>query len=258
MSTNSNPSRDRLLDLLADRALEGGLAPFEDAEVNALLRMADDIDAEELDYAAAALASALAAAEPMPTDLRSRVSGDAGVHIPAAAGADVRPAEGPGVAGRALTLLLASGWLAALSLAVALWLKWPAGPGPLVAEKKELSPRDRLARLLKAADVIRARGDGGEVVWSNRRQEGYMRLTGLDPNDPKKRQYQLWIVDTGRDGPPVDGGVFDVTERGEAIIPIDAKLKVFNPSLFAITEEPPGGVVKSEQKGFVFTAVVDG
>ena len=72
-----------------------------------------------------------------------------------------------------------------------------------------------------------------------------MRLVGMPVNDPKVRQYQLWIVDPDRDARPVDGGVFDVTDAGEVIIPIDAKLAVSDPAAFAITVEKPGGVVKS-------------
>ena len=52
----------------------------------------------------------------------------------------------------------------------------------------------------------------GEVVWSAAEQRGYLRIAGLPVNDPKARQYQLWIFDARRDERyPVDSGVFDVT-----------------------------------------------
>ena len=80
-------------------------------------------------------------------------------------------------------------------------------------------------------------------------QQGYLRIVGLDVNNPAEQQYQLWIFDDGRpDSDPVDGGVFDVSQEGEVIVPINAKLKVFQPSLFAITIEEPGGVVVSKQE----------
>jgi DNA/RNA-binding domain of Phe-tRNA-synthetase-like protein len=64
-------------------------------------------------------------------------------------------------------------------------------------------------------------------------------------------QYQLWIFDKGRGAystkTAVDGGVFDVdTATGDVIVPIDAKLEIFEPTLFAVTTEPPGGVVVHE------------
>ena len=91
--------------------------------------------------------------------------------------------------------------------------------------------------------------DGNEVfvVWNDERQEGYMLLTGMPANDPATSQYQLWIVDPDRDENPVDGGVFDVPSgEPSVVIPIDAKLAVSNPAVFAITREQPGGVVVSK------------
>ena len=74
-----------------------------------------------------------------------------------------------------------------------------------------------------------------------------MRLTGMPANDPKTAQYQLWIIDPERGEQPVDGGVFDIRPgQSEVIIPIDSKLKVSKPAVFAITLEQPGGVVVSK------------
>ncbi len=85
-----------------------------------------------------------------------------------------------------------------------------------------------------------------------------MRFVGLAPNDPKVLQYQLWIFDKLRDERyPVDGGVFDVGAvgpDGELVIKITAKLAVGEPVLFAITVEPPGGVVVSKRERIVVTA----
>ncbi len=53
-------------------------------------------------------------------------------------------------------------------------------------------------------------------------------------------------MDPGRDARPVDGGVFDITGEGEVIVPIDAKLPIGTPAVFAITLEQPGGVVVSD------------
>jgi anti-sigma-K factor RskA len=122
--------------------------------------------------------------------------------------------------------------------------------------------------LAEAADVVRVawsstndpagRGETGEVVWSSARQEGFMIFRGIAANDPSKTQYQLWIFDSARDERyPVDGGVFDVdASRGEVVIPITAKVRVSDPTLFAVTVEPPGGVVVSKRERIVVTAKV--
>lgn len=86
----------------------------------------------------------------------------------------------------------------------------------------------------------------GEIVWSNAAQKGYIRFTNIPANDRTKEQYQLWIFDENQNPKtPIDGGVFDATESGEIIIPIDAKIKVQKPKMFAVTAEKPGGVVVS-------------
>lgn len=96
----------------------------------------------------------------------------------------------------------------------------------------------------------------GDVVWSSNYQKGFMRLVGLPINDPLREQYQLWIIDPLRDDEPVDGGVFDISQAGEVIIPIQAKLHVTKPAAFAITIEKPGGVVVSKQDRLPLLAVV--
>jgi hypothetical protein len=101
-----------------------------------------------------------------------------------------------------------------------------------------------------------AKGAGGDVVWSEARQQGYMRIRGLAANDPKAAQYQLWIFDGRRDqAHPVDGGVFDVVD-GEVVVPIRAAIQVFEPKLFAVTVERPGGVVVSKRERIVLTAAL--
>jgi anti-sigma-K factor RskA len=71
-----------------------------------------------------------------------------------------------------------------------------------------------------------------------------VRFRNLPVNDKTKETYQLWIFDENQKQ-PIDGGVFDANEAGEIIIPIDAKLKVQKPKMFAVTAEKPGGVVVS-------------
>jgi hypothetical protein len=153
------------------------------------------------------------------------------------------------------------------------WIGWAAAAcllGLLVfrggdTEKPTLSAdsrRDALLRQeagLKGIPFAGTTGDfakaGGEVVWSDGKQEGYMTLSGIPANDPGQYQYQLWIVDPDRDALPVDGGVFDIPAgRDKVVIPIDSKLAVLKPAAFVITREKPGGVVKSAQEVVVAIA----
>lgn len=90
---------------------------------------------------------------------------------------------------------------------------------------------------------------GGEVVWNDAEQKGFMVFEGLQANDPTQQQYQLWIFDTARnDALPVDGGVFDVNSSGQVVIAIDSKLSITQAKAFAVTLEKPGGVVQSKRE----------
>jgi Anti-sigma-K factor rskA len=141
-------------------------------------------------------------------------------------------------------------------------------PGPPIVTPPPQPPPPSVARaqlLAAAADAqtlpwtatadAAAKGASGDVVWSPSHQEGYLRFVGLAANDPTLQQYQLWIFDKLRDERyPVDGGVFDVGPSGEVVIKIAPKLLVNEPVLFAVTIEPPGGVVVSKRERIVVTA----
>lgn len=99
------------------------------------------------------------------------------------------------------------------------------------------------------------------VAWDNERQEGYLTLVGLAGVDPRRGAYQLWIFDAKRDARyPVDGGLFTLAEGGRSavVIPIRAAVPVRRPTLFAITLEPPEGVVVSDRKRIMLTAAWQG
>jgi anti-sigma-K factor RskA len=90
---------------------------------------------------------------------------------------------------------------------------------------------------------------GGEAYFDPATAEGVLEIEGLAANDPTREQYQLWIFDATRDERyPVDGGVFDVRGSGRACIPVRARLPVSKPVGFAVTVEPPGGVVVSDRR----------
>ena len=100
----------------------------------------------------------------------------------------------------------------------------------------------------------------GEVVWDSERQQGYLTLSGLEPNAPAGRQYQLWIFDAARDERyPVDGGVFDVSVRNQSTtVQIRPALHVSQPVAFAVTLEPVGGVVVSDRSHLMALARASG
>ena len=148
------------------------------------------------------------------------------------------------------------GWAAAAAIAIFAVFSSQKEPqiSPAQAEAKlRTEARDLIER--KFAGLGTFKDAGGKVVWSDQLQQGYMTLTGIPVNDPKKAQYQLWIVDPKRDEAPVDGGVFDIpTDGSPVVVPISAKLALTNPQAFVITLEQPGGVVKSKQEKVVALA----
>jgi dipeptidyl aminopeptidase/acylaminoacyl peptidase len=100
----------------------------------------------------------------------------------------------------------------------------------------------------------------GDVIWNAAKQSGVMRFVGLTPNDTGRWQYQLWIFDRTRDQRyPVDGGVFDIPAGAtEVLIPITAKVKVNDATMFAVTVEAPGGVVVSSRERLALIAQAGG
>lgn len=239
---------DRLQQLLADRATEG-LSADDAEELDRLLRVMPPADPDEFDLAAAAVDLAVAPpAEDVPPDLAARITADA-VRFFAEPEPEPEPlpfAEPEPPPRRRRPWAAAVGWATAACLAgVVGWLTWPR---PGVAEPTVAARRDALA----SAGATRFTGPGGRVDWDAAKQEGYLEVRGLKPNDPARRQYQLWIVDAGRpDREPVDGGVFDVGPDGTALVPVRAALPVRDAAAFAVTDEAAGGVVVSRQPHLV-------
>lgn len=267
--------RDRQEMLLADRALDG----LPEEEARELEQLGADGD-ESFDYAAAAAALAALGrageAERLPEALAARVLADAARRVASAAPSRAPARPGPAVRRPRWDRGRAAGWVAAAAAAVLAVVGWTRPPRIVervqVVEVRPPPPREptlaelRAALLSGAPDVQTAawsatpdpaaKGASGDVVWSPSRQQGYLRIRGLAANDPRILQYQLWIIDGKRDpAQPVDGGVFDVVD-GEVVIPIRAAIRVFEPKLFAVTVERPGGVVVSKRERMVLTAAL--
>lgn len=95
----------------------------------------------------------------------------------------------------------------------------------------------------------------GDVVWSNAQQKGYIRLRDLPALDPTQETYQLWIIDEAQNKKtPVSGGIFNVGQGSEAVIPINAQLRIVNPKSFAVSKEKAGGVVVTKPDRIVAIA----
>ncbi len=249
---------ERLEELLVQRAVEG-LDPAESAETERLLAAADGVDPDAFDEAAAWFWVAEGDADrSLPDDVAARTLATLGVGEPRRAPVVPlrrRPRRGSGAT---------PAWLAAAALLVIALAGWwprlqPQVPGDPAAARDEL--------IATAPDLVRVdwtstehpraqRLGGGYVVWSDEQQRGYMTFRDIPGNDPARHQYQLWVFDATRsDQYPVDGGVFDAGDGGEeVIVPIRTKLPVRRARLFAVTLEPPGGVVVSDRDPILWVA----
>ncbi len=257
-------SEDRLLELLAHRATEG-LGPSETVELDRLLAEHPDVDEWDLDHAAGAIDLTLSTEpdEALPDALRTRILADAPPVLAATrAEQPTSLATERARRSRLSTVSMAVGWAAAAVLAGLLLMpaQTPAPTGDASAMlRAELLAADALQIPWTATGDAAGPEASGDVVWSNERQSGVMRFSGLAVNDPNVAQYQLWIFDAAQDERyPIDGGVFDVVEEGgDVLVRIDPKLAVVSPTLFAVTVEKPGGVVVSSRERIAVVASVE-
>ena len=251
---------ERLEELLVDQATEG-LTDIQQRELDGLLdKEFETLQNEFMQTAALVQLGMLAresgSQESMPTELRDKIAAQSVAgKMPAKDAHTHRSTQSQKVTELRPTRNSSPWSLTGWALAAALALLFVVVRNDNVMD--EPLNQQRMALLESATDVISVPWSqpeqteyaqvSGDVVWSDARQEGFMRLSGMPANDPSRAQYQLWIVDPERGEQPVDGGVFDIPANSNTvIIPINAKLAVDKPTVFAITREQPGGVVVSK------------
>jgi len=286
----TDEQKELLYDLLIKRVTEG-LDADERKQLDAFEPELVKAESRALAKTASAISIASVDVEPMPKNLFARVSGaapsvlqqkemefDGGATIPSMA--KIYTADEVFERKPRTFIFGLLGWVAAAALLIVVGVQLYNGrvnkqgpttagvglPSPTVTSTPDLAEqRDELLR--SAPDVVSATwapGNmkdmqvSGDVVWSDAKQQGFLRFRGLPANDPTKTSYQLWIYDKTQDeATPIDGGVFDATSNGEIVIPIDAKLKASKPQMFALTVEKPGGVVVSKKEKIVALAKVE-
>ncbi|MFM9905867.1 MAG: anti-sigma factor domain-containing protein [Pyrinomonadaceae bacterium] len=279
---------DLLFDLLTKKAIFG-LDEAEQRELDEVDPGTAEMEFRSLEMTAAAISlSGQSDDEVLPAHLRSRIIVDANAYVvdqnaktvawpPASHTAEAAHDTWSGNIRSSWFSRL--GWAVAaaacIALAANIWFT-RIQPQADVSENKPpaktpnvLTPPEMRAELLRAAtDAVKATWSVGnvkgltqivgDVVWSDEKQAGYMRVSGLPVNDATKEQYQLWIFDKNQDkATPIDGGVFNVNAEGEVVIPINAKIAAASPELFAITVERPGGVVVSKRGKIAALAKVE-
>lgn len=246
---------ERLMQLLADEATEG-LSGSQHDELDQAMIAHPRIARDELELAAAAVTLAMMGdnEEKLPQRMRTKLCSDASHFVAerwGTANAGTATVNLVNESKTAARRIGRTGWLAAAASILLAVVGWWRGMAPTRVESIDVQYQQFVQR---ATDMVQApwlpkvddyRGVSGKVVWSDAEQAGYMVLSGL-PANTGRRQYQLWIVDPQRDAHPVDGGVFDVpASTGPITIPMQPRLRVRHPTVFAITLEKEGGVVVS-------------
>jgi hypothetical protein len=268
LQPNNNTAELARAKELMGAAILGTLTEAERAELLALQSKlaSDGVSVAALaEDAELAVGEAIAAmggnAEAMPAAARDRLE---------AMGRGLVSRGSPAVAGRVLPSKSTSsglgGWMVAAVAAIVAAVGWLKPPTP---EPKPTAMQLRTELLAQAGSQVVSWSAGndpsgkqieGDIVWNTQLQEGFLRFKGAAKNDPAREQYQLWIFDKARAEFAVDGGVFNLADNsvdqatGDIIIRVNAKLRVFEPELFAVTLERPDGVVVTDKGRIVVTA----
>jgi len=257
----THPNDERIHELMVDMTL-GEITPEDERILTSALADDPELKDRMLDTELAAASAQLALLglgdESMLTDAQDDD------FIPRLSGTPAEPKQG---ASSAWMVMAGVGWAAAAALLVAVLIQFA---GTLQSTQTEPSVTARADFIAQHDDTVtldwndwalegagpEIEGVGGDVVWSDSAQRGYMRFVGLPQNDPSDMQYQLWIVDAERGmSQRISGGVFNADESGEIVVPIDdPEIPVNEAAAFALTIEKPGGVWVSDMSRRVVIA----
>lgn len=274
----TDAQKELLYDLLVKRIIEG-LTPEEQQELETFDPEIVKVESRALETAAAAVSMASVDIEPLPGHLFSKIANEApsvirqkeaefdgGATIPSMA--RIYTADDVFERKPRTFIFGLLGWIAAAILLIVLGVQFYDGrinnqpekaivgvPSPSLPATPDIAEqRDELLR--NAPDVISATWSpgnmkdlkvSGDVIWSDSKQQGYVRLRGL-PTNEASTTYQLWIFDKNQDeATPISGGTFDASSNGETILPIHAAVQAQKPQMFAVTLERHGGVMVSKR-----------
>lgn len=252
----NTPTRARLQELLGTEATQP-LSTAEEAELDALLTAFPDQDPDDFELAAAAVYLALSGPpEPLPAALAEKLYTASVAVAPARPPAPAKPRDEKA---RGMSWVGWAGWAVAASLAALLvYTNWPKPPEAKLPEVVVQTPEQKLPGLkgdaaARPATFAAAKGNlSASVVWSDVKQEGYLEVRGLPPNDPQKERYQLWVVDAKRpkDFPPISAGLFDA-KPGTNTVAVNVSIPVGDAAMFVISKEGPSGVWVTTPDKFV-------
>jgi anti-sigma-K factor RskA len=156
-------------------------------------------------------------------------------------------------------------WAAiAALLLLAVWGWWPrligGGHDPLSGYRVLAADPGTVSWSVGGSGEWAGKGNVGTFLWNAALQRGYLRVAGVDVNNPGREQFQGWLFDSSRDKHAVSGGVFDISAStprdaaGNYIIEIRPDLRVTSLNTFAVTIERPGGVVVTDASRLVMAA----
>jgi hypothetical protein len=232
---NEDIKKERMLELLADRALFG-LNEREEQELKNLQAEFPAFGEDaSFEHAAAAIGLVnLKTDEEMPPTLQTKILADADKFFAAQKERTGNNPQTEPVADRTRrteeikadiravsydspkpSFLQWLGWgiaaFACIALVANIWLtRFAPGddvvvnPTPTVTPQKEPTLAEQKQNLLASAgDIVRTDWSSpdesgelsGEIVWSDSQQRGYMTFRNLPVNDKSKETYQLWIFD---------------------------------------------------------------
>ncbi|MBS0197804.1 MAG: anti-sigma factor [Planctomycetes bacterium] len=278
MNAPISADAQRLLDLLADRAT-GALGPAEAAELDSLLRRVPqltDADGRTItpDYFEASAGAAMFALGPQPQPLPSQVrerllargreiareaSRQVAPDSSSPAPAPSKPA-GPSV----LAKLGMLGWLAAAAAVILSVINiYNAQPRPAYRAYRDMLASGVQSVAFAPQGRFKDQNIRGDIVWDKTTKTGYARISNIAALDPKQQQLQLWVIDKDRPaGPqtPIDAGYFSLDSAyldpvtKDYIVPITARLQVFNEQAIGLTIEHTGGSVTPTMENLVAVA----